>query len=452
MTNQIIMLGIDKLEHHPDNPRKNIGDISELTASIQKDGILQNLTVVKKPGEDGRYLVVIGNRRLEAALAAGLSELPCVVSDMDHTKQIETMLIENINRSDLTPAEEAEGFRQLTLAGFSAEDIAEKTGFSVSTVNRRLKIAEYKTKAVNEALERGATLADFVKLEALKDKKTREKLLQDIGTNNFNYRFNSELTEQTIKENEKLIRKLLKGKAKELTSEELGDTWSSRCKYKNDTDIHKDIFLTEPFTNKSINLKSNDEVFFCFRYRRCEFFKLKPKTEEAKNDTGPKHTEAQKQYERNRRQLNKMAIDFYNLRKEFVESLSDKKTLPGWKDICLEYIGLFAIHHGYFDLSVDYGFLCNKNLNDGSPDDKFIKRKEYYESHSAGFIVNQIYKAWGDSSIYSWHDNEQYAHPEFAGNSALDLFYEFLCKLGYQMCDDEIKCRNGTHELMQKIK
>lgn len=104
---QIVMLPAECLEHHPENPRKKIGDIAELTDSIKANGILQNLTVVPKPDDEGKYLVVIGNRRYEAGTAAGLKEFPCVISDMNHTKQLETMLIENMNRSDLTVYEQA---------------------------------------------------------------------------------------------------------------------------------------------------------------------------------------------------------------------------------------------------------------------------------------------------------------------------------------------------------
>lgn len=143
---KIVMLPAECLEHHPENPRKEIGDIAELTDSIKANGILQNITVVPKPDDEGKYLVVIGNRRYEAGLGAGLTEFPCVISDMDHTKQLETMLIENMNRSDLTPIEQAKGFEQLTLAGFTPEDIASKTGFSESTVRRRLKLTEYNEK------------------------------------------------------------------------------------------------------------------------------------------------------------------------------------------------------------------------------------------------------------------------------------------------------------------
>ena len=85
--NNIIMIPIGQLEHHPENPRKNIGDITELTESIRKNGIMQNLTVVRNRFVPDLYTVVIGNRRMEAAKAAGLAEVPCVISDMDPRTQ-----------------------------------------------------------------------------------------------------------------------------------------------------------------------------------------------------------------------------------------------------------------------------------------------------------------------------------------------------------------------------
>ena len=73
--NNIQMIPVERLRHHPENPRQDLGDLTELTESIRKNGVMQNLTVVpdKMDGIDtGRYLVVIGNRRLEAAKAAGI--------------------------------------------------------------------------------------------------------------------------------------------------------------------------------------------------------------------------------------------------------------------------------------------------------------------------------------------------------------------------------------------
>lgn len=93
---------------HPQNPRKELGDLEELVDSIKANGVLQNLTVVPRDG--GGYTVIIGHRRLEAARRAGLTELPCAVTYMTEEEQIRTMMIENMQRSDLTAIEQADGF------------------------------------------------------------------------------------------------------------------------------------------------------------------------------------------------------------------------------------------------------------------------------------------------------------------------------------------------------
>ena len=81
----------------------DLGDLTELAESIRVNGVLQNLTVVPADGKaPGKYYVVIGNRRLEASMIAGVMELPCVVSDMDQKTQVATMLEENMQSADLT--------------------------------------------------------------------------------------------------------------------------------------------------------------------------------------------------------------------------------------------------------------------------------------------------------------------------------------------------------------
>lgn len=110
---------VEKLHPHPDNPRKEIGDVSELAESIKQNGIFQNLTVVPNmvtgevTGEVWQrgYTVIIGHRRLAAAKVAGLEKVPCVVADMTPKEQLQTMLLENMQRSDLTVYEQAQGFQ-----------------------------------------------------------------------------------------------------------------------------------------------------------------------------------------------------------------------------------------------------------------------------------------------------------------------------------------------------
>ncbi|MDO4810265.1 MAG: ParB/RepB/Spo0J family partition protein [Eubacteriales bacterium] len=114
--NELVYLKTSELYPHPDNPRKNIGDVSELADSIRKNGILQNLTVVRghkaevkdDTNDLGKYLpdgytVIIGHRRLAAAKMAGLEHVPCAVANMTPAEQFHTMMVENMQREDLTP-------------------------------------------------------------------------------------------------------------------------------------------------------------------------------------------------------------------------------------------------------------------------------------------------------------------------------------------------------------
>lgn len=105
---------------------------------------MQNLTVVP---EDDHYLVVIGNRRMEAAKLAGLDTAPCAVVNMTPAEQLSTMMVENMQRSDLTIFEQAAGFQLMMDMGGTVDPIAEKTGFSASTVRRRVKLMELDQKS-----------------------------------------------------------------------------------------------------------------------------------------------------------------------------------------------------------------------------------------------------------------------------------------------------------------
>lgn len=185
--NSIQMIKIDKLQPHPDNPRKNVGDVSELADSIRHSGIMQNLTVVP---HEGGYRVVIGHRRLAAAKEAGLTELPCVVSDMDHIEQLHTMMSENMQRKDLTPPEEAWGVQMLLDLGETPEAVQKKTGMSRTTFYHRKAMAALPADELQASYERGGTLADYIALEGIKDAKTKAKLLTVVGTPNFQYEFN----------------------------------------------------------------------------------------------------------------------------------------------------------------------------------------------------------------------------------------------------------------------
>jgi ParB family chromosome partitioning protein len=134
------MLPTDKLDPNPDQPRREIGDLTDLTASIKEKGVLEPLLV--KPTRAGRWTIIAGERRWRAASATGLKEIPCIEMDVDESEIAEIALIENMQRKDLTPWEEADGLRALCERfGYTHEEVAKKVGKSRSTVTEALSIA-----------------------------------------------------------------------------------------------------------------------------------------------------------------------------------------------------------------------------------------------------------------------------------------------------------------------
>jgi len=180
---EIKYIPVKKLWQHPDNPRKDLGDVSELAESIKVNGVLQNLTVVPLIGEitkkwDGEsYRVIIGHRRLAAAKLAGLEELPCVVVEMSEREQLSTMLTENMQRSDLTVYEQAQGFQMMLDMGDTVEDIAEKSGFSATTVRRRVKLLELDKDKLRSPRSAASAFSSTWSWTSLKARSARMKCL-----------------------------------------------------------------------------------------------------------------------------------------------------------------------------------------------------------------------------------------------------------------------------------
>src|SRR5437867_6863777 len=114
------MVPIDEIDPNPNQPRQVMGDLSELIASIAEKGVIAPL-IVRRRGE--RFQIIAGERRYQAAVQAAVRELPVVVRDVDDSEVIELALIENLQRKDLTPFEEAEALNSLAdRCGYTHED------------------------------------------------------------------------------------------------------------------------------------------------------------------------------------------------------------------------------------------------------------------------------------------------------------------------------------------
>ena len=133
-------IAIHLIEANPDQPRTVMGDLSELTKSIVDKGILEPILVRQRA--DGRFTIISGERRFRAALDAGLAEIPCIEMDVPDNEVLEIALIENLQRKDLGPFEEAEGYRALQERhGYTHEQIADAVGKSRVTITAALSIA-----------------------------------------------------------------------------------------------------------------------------------------------------------------------------------------------------------------------------------------------------------------------------------------------------------------------
>jgi ParB family chromosome partitioning protein len=135
------MIPIDKLAPNPGQPRVEVGDLTELIASIKEKGVLEPL-LVRPSDVGGRFMIISGERRYRASLEVGLAELPCIEMDVDDRAVAEIALIENLQRKDLTPFEEADGLQSLVQRfGYTHEEIARKVGKSRSSITEALSIA-----------------------------------------------------------------------------------------------------------------------------------------------------------------------------------------------------------------------------------------------------------------------------------------------------------------------
>lgn len=148
------MVPIEQLDPNPDQPRQSMGDLSELMASIAEKGIIEPL-IVRQQG--GRFQIIAGERRYQAAVQVGVQEVPVIIRDVDEGELIEIALIENIQRKDLTPFEEGEALYSLAEKfDYTHEQLARRLGKSRTSITESLTL-----NAMPEEVKRLCRLADI---------------------------------------------------------------------------------------------------------------------------------------------------------------------------------------------------------------------------------------------------------------------------------------------------
>lgn len=415
----LVEIPLISISPHPQNPRKDLGDLTELAESIRTTGILQNLTVVRN--EDYTYTVIIGHRRLAAAKLAGLETVPCAVVEMSEDDQLATMLAENMQRSDLTVYEQAEGIQLLLDRSFSISDIAEKTGFSESTIRRRTKLLELDKEAFKRSQQRQVSLADYEKLNEITDIESRNKLLDVLGTNNFNNEFERAKRAQTERIRlQALIHYLESLPNTRPSKKRRASIWAYVATVTNEKEAHK-------------YLKSDRE--YCYEVNTYSVWLYRKRTEaEIEHDhRDEQRREARDHFLEESRVLNE---NTRNLRKRFTEN-PPKLSKEQYAILVKEYVRS----------QVESMYTLPECLYDSKANFDSVYERDGGVKIMLELLRNTKDRRFGDEVYISRNIDSPRQVSE-----KLNSFYYLLTRLGYEMSDEEKQLRDGTHPIFTKYK
>ena len=429
----MVTISIDKLWPHPKNPRQDVGDISELTESIKTNGVFQNLTVVRggagvPEGAEG-YTVIIGHRRLAAAKAAGLKSLPCSVVEMSDKQQAATMLLENMQRADLTVYEQAQGFQMMLDLGSTEQEISEQTGFSKTTVKHRLKLLELDPEEFRKSQERQVTLSDYIELEKIEDKEQRSKVLKSAGTSNFKWELESCLRHQR---QEKITKEWL----------DFIDDLFMQFDYDRNREIVKTVYMTRKMTDEDRKelreLAEDVENDYCYTNGNTFLYIMGKE----RSEPLPDYEEENRLRSERVESIRKVEAQAAALRRQFVKNYTpDKKNLP----VLLK--ALFTLEADVYDLNEE---MFAEMLGIAASDDgEYITDLPEFDKllrKSPDKVLLAVCSVSTEDCMLSAHD--WYGHPE--ENQRLNDWYSVLTDLGYSMSDDEKALLDGTHECFKE--
>ena len=432
-------INVSQLEPHPNNPRKEIRDIEELTESVRKNGIMQNLTVVPIEGESDRYRVIIGHRRLTAAKAAGIESVPCrIARNLSENEQYEIMLMENIQRNDLTVYEQAAGFQMMIDMGETVESINEKTGFSKSTIYHRLNIAKLNPKTLKKKEEDESfqlSIKDLYVLEKVKKVSDRNKILKNAkNSRELTYMAKNQIRDDKRKDNEKLILKELKDRNLTKIPE---SKWIYDYEQVKRFDLDADL--------KKITLKkTSEQLYYAVSY--ASFYILKDKVKDANEKS--ELSEKEKQRRANKRTLKKVQENLYDRITDFVkqiiygniEKIDEEILQDVWK-LALDFGITLSKNEMYKTVNEmfygdDTGFY---NMKDKDLELIETRLKDIPIEHQILLIITKDELKRED--IYSYYLSYQ----KRTATKVKELV-KILNKFGLVISEEEDKLLNGSHE------
>lgn len=444
----LVHISVEELHPHPDNPRKELGDLTELVESIKAKGVMQNLTVV--PRLEGGYTVIIGHRRSAAAKEAGLATVPCVIVEMSEREQVATMLLENMQRVDLTAYEQAQGFQMMIDFGESVESISEKTGFSKKTVRGRLKMAELDSDILREvSSSRQLSIGDFDKIAQIEDIGKRNALLRDVGTNNFEQSFSRALKQQKIDHAMPFVRdalKALKGKKIE-RSETYGGKYHKILEVKLEN-IKSDSVIEIPKKHEAEKL-----FYYIDEYwGDLNIYILTPKAAPIKRSK--EEIEREKQIKDAHATLDALASEAYELRFNFIKGLKvTNANVEAVKEGA--FLALLVEQYVYSSYAEKRNVYAEAGGIEGIENlclasELFDKIIAAYRTERRRIYPSIIYASFGDTKGEGFHKGLKNEYPQHRENRRLSCLYEWLVSLGYEMSDDERGLMDGTHPVFER--
>ena len=173
---------VDRIDPNPNQPRLTFDEdsLQELAASITEHGVLQPILV--RPGTDGRYQLIAGERRWRSAQIAGLRQIPAIVEDIDDDTALEIAIIENLQREDLSPLDEAAMYdRMVHEHGYSIRKLADKLGKDKGYLENRLRLADAPPEVRELVSLRKDSLSHAYELMKVEDQKKRRKLAEQVA-------------------------------------------------------------------------------------------------------------------------------------------------------------------------------------------------------------------------------------------------------------------------------
>ncbi|SMC23581.1 chromosome partitioning protein, ParB family [Desulfacinum hydrothermale DSM 13146] len=198
---EVFYCAVDRLEPNPFQPRHTIArddHFQELVASIRQSGVLQPI-LVTRPADGGPYQIVAGERRWQAAKAAGLSEVPVIVRETTQRDALELALVENIQRRDLNCIEEAQAYHRLkTQFGLTQEEIAQRVGKKRATVANLLRLVHLPRAIQEDVLNERLTMGHARALLALPSEEAQLRARDQVLQRNLSVRQTEALVQRML--------------------------------------------------------------------------------------------------------------------------------------------------------------------------------------------------------------------------------------------------------------